>query len=88
MGKAKITHYFNRFLADIWDEEEKAFNPEQLFEQVSKKYLRFSRGEQQDAHDLFISLIDLIDSEHLRLELKDENNQTLMNFVFGFQFCN
>ena len=28
----------NRFLADIWDEEEKAFNPEQIFEQVSKRF--------------------------------------------------
>jgi len=32
ISKAKVTHYFNRFLADIWDEEDKAFNPEKLFE--------------------------------------------------------
>ena len=75
LGSALLTT-----LAAIWtDNAKKRFSPSDLLKLVRGTFAQFRRGTQEDAHELFRSLLDAVDEEFNRKKLQA---QSLVRRVF------
>lgn len=78
-----MNNQFRKYLNGMRNKDHKSLSPKGMLNAICRKHSRFHGGNQHDAHELLITMLDCLDSEATK-----QKKRSIADQAFGGTFCN